>query len=195
MLDKYPKFLLGILVLNDKSILSAKTLEELKSRFEIKSYKKGEVICNGKEDFNKLAFIRKGVVRGFVEKNVDEITNWISIEDEFFASANFFSEYFFEEKIDALEDVTIEYLTSDDYQCMLKFEDFRSLSQKIFQDYYVFANRRAFIARIPKAENRLEFFLNNYDKGIIKRCPKKHLASFLVMRSETLSRMLNKRNL
>lgn len=130
------------------------------------------------------------MVRGYTILGGKELTNWISIENEIFAPCNFFSEILFNESICAVEEVSIEYLTKEDYIDLLKYHDFIRLSQKIFSDYYIFANRRAMIARIPNSHDRLSFFINNYNPKIIKRCPNKYLASFLGMRPETLSRLI-----
>ena len=91
---------------------------------------------------------------------------------------------------EALEDVTIEYLETRDYEYLMTLEDYRFLAQKMLTQYYVFSNRRALIARIPNAKDRLEFFLKNYDNDIIHRCPNKYLAEFLGIRPETMSRIL-----
>lgn len=190
--NEKPYFLIGILAMLGKHKLSLKTINELKSRFNILNYSKGEIICSGSINADKLGFIRRGMVRGYVELNGKQITNWISIEDEFFASVNFFSENIFEEKIEAMEDLIIEYIDHDDYIDLLRFNDFQFLSQKLFQEYYVFANRRALISRIPNSTQRFKFFLTNYNKEIIIRCPNKYLASFLGIRAETLSRIMAK---
>ncbi|MDA0843590.1 MAG: cyclic nucleotide-binding domain-containing protein [Bacteroidetes bacterium] len=185
------RFLLSVFTLCGEGSLSRTTVAEMKSRFKIRTYKKGAVICspeNGKA--NKISFLRKGLVRGVVKIQGKEITNWITMENELFASANFFSEHLFIEHVESIEDVTIEYLDQDDFKFLLNFADFRSVGQKLLTEYYVWANRRALIARIPNSRARLEFFLKNYNNDIIDRCPDKYLAEFLGIRPETMSRIL-----
>ena len=47
------------------------------------------------------------------------------------------------------------------------------------------------LPRIPSAQKRLKYFLKNTDPKMVERIPKKYLASFLTMRPETLSRIIN----
>lgn len=183
-------FFLSIWLFFTKQEISEETVTEIKKRLKFRYYKKGEKIYRPEDSQEVLAFIRTGMVRGYTILNGKELTNWISIENEVFAPCNFFSEILFDESIDALEDVSIEYLTKKDYVELLNYQDFLSLSQKLFCDYYVFANRRAMIARIPNSYDRLSFFKSNYSPEVIKRCPNKYLASFLGMRPETLSRLI-----
>lgn len=185
------KFLLSVYTLCGEGLLSRTTVAEMKSRFKIKTYKKGSIICSpDHEKANKISFLRNGLVRGVVEIQGRQITNWITIENELFASANFFSEHLFVERVESLEDVTIEYLDQGDYDFLMNFPDFKSVAQKLLTVYYVLANRRALIARIPNSKIRLNFFLRNYNNEIINRCPNKYLSEFLGMRPETMSRLL-----
>lgn len=190
------KFLLGVYTLCNEGPLKTSTVIEMKNRFKIKTYKKGtKICCSRNNNQNKISYLRKGLVRGYIQINNKNITNWVSKENEFFASANFFDENFFMEEVEALEDVTIEYLEFQDYKYLLNYDDFRAVSYKLLSNYYVWANRRALISRIPNSMDRLIFFLKNYDNELIYRCPNKYLAEFLNMRTETFSRLLKKINL
>lgn len=190
-MNNYSKFLLSVFALDAESTLSLKTRNELKQRFKTQSFKKGTIINDPEyQKASNIAYLRKGLVRGFVELNGKEVTNWITIENELFASANFFYEDLFIERIEAIEDIIIEYLDQRDYEYLMTFDDFNLLAQRLFTKYYVWANRRALIARIPNSKTRLEFFLKNYNNDIINRCPNKYLAEFLGIRPETMSRLL-----
>lgn len=190
-MDKSSTFLLSVFALTGEASLSHKTVNELKNRFKIQSFKRGTIISDPEfQKANKIAYLRKGLVRGFVEFKGKKVTNWITIENELFASANFFSEDLFIEKIEAIEDITIEYLDQIDYEYLMRFDDYKFLAQKLLTEYYVWANRRALIARIPNSKDRLNFFLKNYNNKIINRCPNKYLAEFLGIRPETMSRLL-----
>lgn len=184
-------FLISILSFNETSPLSKETISLLKTKFKISNHQKGDIIDTSSSATKKISFIRKGMVRGFVNYGGQEITNWISIENELFTTADFFGENLFIESAQAIEETTLEYLELDDYEELFHRDDYTKLAQSLMTKYYVWANRRAFISRIPDSKKRLDFFVKNYDKEIIKRCPNKHLASFLNMRPETLSRLIN----
>jgi hypothetical protein len=60
------------------------------------------------------------------------------------------------------------------------------------EEYYISAENRAFMSRIPSAEDRYLFYLKNNKVELLNRVPKKHLASLLNMQPETLSRVIKK---
>jgi hypothetical protein len=66
----------------------------------------------------------------------------------------------------------------------------REINRIMMVEYYIHAENRAFMTRIPSAKSRLNYFLKNADPKVVERIPKKFLASFLAMRPETLSRIL-----
>jgi hypothetical protein len=55
------------------------------------------------------------------------------------------------------------------------------------------AERRSFIARIPLAQARYDFYVQNTPLELLKRIPKKYLASLLNMQPETLARIRTKK--
>jgi CRP-like cAMP-binding protein len=65
------------------------------------------------------------------------------------------------------------------------------LARKIFQRYYADAEKRAFIARLTKAENKYRYFLLRH-RDLANRIPLKYIASYLGVTLETLSRIRKK---
>jgi hypothetical protein len=58
--------------------------------------------------------------------------------------------------------------------------------------YYLSSEFRSFMARIPNARDRFEYFKSFTHQEILNRLPKKYLASLLNIRPETLSRLVLK---
>jgi len=70
----------------------------------------------------------------------------------------------------------------------------RHINRILLEEYYILAEHRVYLARIPNAGKRLDFFMKNRKPEIIDRIPRKHLASYLAIRPETLSRLMKERS-
>ena len=66
----------------------------------------------------------------------------------------------------------------------------RHINRILMEEYYILAEHRVYLARIPNARKRLAFFMEKIKPEIVERIPRKHLASYLAMRPETLSRLM-----
>ena len=94
------------------------------------------------------------------------------------------------ENIQCLEDTYTASLSFQDmHYAINNFKEMNHLSRIVFQEYYLQSEYRSFMARIPAAKDRYEYFVNLVNPEIVKRVPKKYLASLLNMRPETLSRL------
>ena len=163
-------------------------IENIKSCY----YRKSELISKEGEICDKLYLIKKGMVRGYFVSDGEEITTWIDTENEIFTSiTGFFRNEKTREYIQTLEDTHCDYLDYEDYKyCLNNFPEMRQINRILLEEYYMMAEHRVYLARIPNARKRLQFFMENCKPDIVRRIPKKYLASFLSMRPETLSRLL-----
>jgi len=154
------------------------------------SYKKNKYLVSP-VDRNKFLFlIVKGVVRGFIKDGTAEITTWIAKENEVVGTIrNLWVEGDSEEYLQALEDVDLiaiphvlsEYLYEN-------FTEANIVGRKMMEQYYRSAEERAYLCRISSAEKRYKRFLVSFP-DLINRVSLKHIASFLAIRLETLSRI------
>jgi CRP-like cAMP-binding protein len=71
------------------------------------------------------------------------------------------------------------------------FPEVNILARKLFARYYADAEKRAFIARLTKAENKYRYFLLRH-RDLANRIPLKYIASYLGVTLETLSRTRKK---
>jgi CRP-like cAMP-binding protein len=138
-------------------------------------------------------FVVKGALRGFTREGQKDITTWITIENEMVTSILSFDERNVPiENIQALEKCELLALTYADLQVMYeRFPESNILARKIFQRYYADAEKRAFIARLTKAENKYRYFLLRH-RDLANRIPLKYIASYLGVTLETLSRIRKK---
>lgn len=154
------------------------------------SYKKNKYLVSP-VDRNKFLFlIIKGVVRGFIKDGNTEITTWIAKENEVVGTIrNLWIDGDSEEYLQALEDVDLiaiphvlsEYLYEN-------FAEANIVGRKMMEQYYRSAEERAYLCRISSAEKRYKRFLVSFP-DLINRVSLKHIASFLAIRLETLSRI------
>jgi len=154
-------------------------------------FAKGDYITKKGEICDRIHIVRKGLVRGYFDYNKNEITTWVSMENEMVTSiSGFFRNEPALENIQCLEDTYTESLSYEDmHDALQKFQEMAQLNRILMERYYVSAEHRSFMARIPSAIDRYKYFLKITNKEILNRLPKKYLASLLNVRPETLSRL------
>lgn len=181
-----------LIYLNEIVPLSAELKAFLTRNIKRTVFAKNEIISKEGEICTKLYVIKKGLVRGYCLSDNVDVTTWISFDNEIFTSiTGFFKNEPARENIQCLEDTHCEYLEYQDYQyCLRNFPEMREINRIMMVEYYIHAENRAFLTRIPSAQKRLAYFLKNTNPKMTQRIPKKYLASFLAMRPETLSRLL-----
>ena len=138
-------------------------------------------------------FVMKGAVRGFTREGPKDITTWIIVENQLVSSIYSLNERTPSlENIQALENCELLALTYDDLETLyLLYPETNLLARKLLQVYYADAEKRAFIARLTKAENKYRHFLLLH-QPLSNRIPLKYIASYLGMTLETLSRVRKK---
>jgi len=142
---------------------------------------------------NHIYFIVKGAIRGFRREGQKDITTWIVIENELVTSIfSLDNPAPSIENMQALENSELLAITYDDLnQLYERFPEFNLIARKLLQHYYADAEKRAFIARLTKAENKYRNFLMMHP-SLANRIPLKYIASYLGMTLETLSRVRKK---
>ena len=157
------------------------------------SFRKGKLLLKAGEICEHVYFIKKGAVRGFVKDGTKDITTWITAENEVVSSiSSLDAREPAQENMQAIENCELLALTYAHFQELyIKFPEFNILARKLLQKYYQDAERRAFIARVTKAEKKYRLFLTRYGH-LANRIPLKYIASFLGITLETLSRVRKK---
>src|SRR6187397_3645607 len=154
------------------------------------SFRKGKLLLKAGEICDHIYFIKKGAVRGFIKDGTKDITTWITAENEVVSSISSLDmKEPAQENMQAIENCEMLALTYSDFQDLyIKFPEFNIVARKLLQKYYQDAERRAFIARVTKAEKKYRLFLIRYGH-LANRIPLKYIASFLGITLETLSRV------
>jgi len=154
------------------------------------SFEKGKFLLKAGDICEDIYFIKKGVVRGFMQEGEKDITTWITADNELVSSIYAIDDrQAVMENIQAIEDCEMLALRCADLERLYaQFPEFNIVTRKLLEKYYKDAEGRAFIARLTNAENKYEQFLIRYNH-LANRVPLKYIASFLGITLETLSRV------
>jgi CRP-like cAMP-binding protein len=174
-------------------IFSTAEIEQIISQFETKTYHKGKVILDFGEINDKLYFIESGILREFSMQDQDQtITHWLVAENNF----QYVADSFLEEKpskvaIDVLENAKLWVISKEKLDKLyLEFPQLNFISRILLER--INKKYEAFISALRQnKEARLEWFYK-YHKGLINHVALKHIATYLNMTPQALSRIRTK---
>jgi CRP-like cAMP-binding protein len=180
--------------LNTICPLSEKLVSAIWEYGLIKEYKKDELILKQGGIANYTSYILKGAVRSYYIKDGEEITTKFLQEGSHITSVySYFSRRPGNENIVALEDVTLVSYHYDHMQQMYKDHlEFNIIGRKFTELYLYSAEIELYNLRKTKAEDRYRFFVKHFPQ-LMQRAPLKHIATYLGMNLETLSRIRSQR--
>ncbi|WP_316804115.1 Crp/Fnr family transcriptional regulator [Pedobacter nototheniae] len=180
--------------LQQQHSLPERLVSEYRQHCKVIKVKKSKYILSPVDNNKYLYYIVSGTVRGFIRDQGQEITTWFAFEQEIMGALRHPEEatHYSEEYLHALENcmlVCIPYLLID--RMCEEFAEGNKISRKFLTLQYFSASQRSILARIPKATDRYKRMLTD-ERFIMSRIPLRHLASYLSMRLETLSRIRKK---
>lgn len=156
--------------------------------------KKGKILLKPGEICSHIFFIKSGVLRGFIKNGANDVTTWITMENQMVAAiSSFVFQAKTQEYVQALEDCELLALSYADLEYIYqKFPSFNEVARKIYEQYYADAENRALLTRLRNADLKYNHFLNSHP-NLSNRIPLKYIASYLGIASETLSRLRSKK--
>lgn len=173
--------------------LSEAMRERLSVIAQIKSYNKNDVLLKEGDVANHACFVLKGLARAYyvtegrtvTSRFMDEgfmITSWIS----------FYTRKPGYEYIEMLEDSVLACMHYDAIQALyIDFPAFNTMGRKLTEHYFFLAEQRTQMLRKHTAEEKYQFFLQQHP-DLLQRVPQKHIATYLGMSEETISRVRGK---
>ena len=155
---------------------------------------KGEIFVNEGDVAEYIHYVEKGLVRQFYFKNGRDLTEHFAYEGHIVICLE---SYLLEEPTrliaEALEPTIIWRIRKSDFHRLIEqSHEVDLLYHKLFEHSLLASQRKADITRFEIAQNRYRLLLERHPQ-IIMRAPMKHIASFLQMTPETLSRMRAKK--
>lgn len=175
--------------------LSTEAIEEFDRNAFSLSFEKKRFILKPGMVADKLFFIVKGVVQGFIKEDGRAITTWISTESEIIGSIRTLGTTLpCKEYLQALEDCELIALPIAFLEDVFeKYHETNYICRRLWEYTYRGAEERAYVSRISSAEKKYQHFIKTQAQ-LINRIPLKYIASYLGMTIETLSRIRSRQN-
>ncbi|UZR98330.1 Crp/Fnr family transcriptional regulator [Chondrinema litorale] len=181
-------------IINELRNGSEEILDELQNCLKQTSLKKGEKLLSLNAVCKNIWFIKKGSVRHYVlSTKGKEFNTWFSLEgDIVVAVKSFFEQTSTREGIELLEDCELLYISYSDLQKVIaKYRKAGTISRKMMERYYILLEERLYVMQSSTAIEKYEYLIRTYPE-IIRRIPQNHIASYLGITKETLSRIRKK---
>jgi CRP-like cAMP-binding protein len=139
---------------------------------------------------NDLYFLEQGCLRKFYNLDGKEITYWFGFENNFVTSFySFISRKPGIENIQLQEDSTLWAINHEAlHQLFDKHQDIERMVRVIYEQYYIRLEERIMAMQFKTAKERYENLIFN-TPHILKRISLGHIASYLGISQETLSRI------
>jgi CRP-like cAMP-binding protein len=151
---------------------------------------RGKFLLKQGEVCSDYYYIHKGILRSFLQFGTKEITIWINPEHELTTSIRSMTgKRPSDENIQAIEDCELVVIPFDVMEEVYKkFPEMNMVGRVLLQQYYAESEERVYICRIPDARSRYQHFIDTRPE-LVNRIPLKHIASYLGITLETLSRL------
>lgn len=153
-------------------------------------YKKGDFILKEDKVCQYIGFIEKGMTRNFYYKDGKDITTSFAYEeDPCLSMYSFISQKPSLESIEALEDCSIWSISYQQLQNLYqRFPNLNLIGRLITEEYYIMLEEHTRALKHKSSKERYWQLMDDYP-DIIQRVPLTHIASFLGMTKENLSRI------
>ena len=175
------------------SPLSAEAQNALQDCFEKIILSKNDFLLTEGKICRHLYFLEKGALRGFYNLDGKEITHWFGFEKDFVTSFHsFITQEPAVENIQLLEGSILWSISKEKLtQLFNEYHEIERLMRIAYEKYYIRLEERFVNAQFKTAGELYENLLQQ-TPHIVERVPLGHIASYLGISQETLSRIRGK---
>jgi CRP-like cAMP-binding protein len=175
-------------------VLNAELVDCFREKVYKQEVKKGNYILDPSKVSDKMFFVESGLIRGFYIKDGKDITTGFMREGDFALSPiSFFGNMPPFEYLETVEDCSFYVINRENLQYIYdNFTEFNKVGRVLVEDYYVRSETRTHFIRMNTGEEKYTFFLKNYP-WVANRVSNQHIASFIGVTPETLSRIRAKK--
>lgn len=177
-------------ILDDIFQLPEESKNALKLRISEIKYPKGHILLNAGKVESALYFIKKGIVRAYVEENDSEITFWFGKEGQTILSMkSYVEEQKGYETIELLEDCELYELKKTDLQQLFDTDIHMANWGRKFAEKELIKTEERLISRQFRNATDRYLELLKYHPELIQRIQLGHIASYLGITQVSLSRI------
>lgn len=171
-------------------LLPEPLVQRIRQQVTVLDYPRGSYLLKEGQVCRGTFFLVKGLTRSYFNKDNREITTRLQEEGSFVACWNsFHRQEPGEENIRAIEKCTTVYLDHETIEDMQEdYPLFANVSRNHLYYLYCEAEMRNHLMSLPTAFDKYSLFYKEH-YSIIQRFSQKHIASYLGMNEETLSRV------
>jgi CRP-like cAMP-binding protein len=166
-------------------------LNELVEQFSLHRFQKKEMILEAGDFSEMVYFVCEGLVRIYYTSEEKEITNWFIRENMIFAATYSIltgeKNYNYYESLENTLVLKIKYSQLESFYT--RFHSLEHIGRKLIESYYGAFMRRTHDVLFLSAEERYHLFLKDHHRDVMNRVPLRHIASYLGITQETLSRL------
>ncbi len=169
----------------------ADELEDIISYFEKETVQKNTLLVKEGQVCSKLYIVEKGVGRSYyLKEDGKEITQWFFVEGQFMSSI----ESFFQQNpslyyLEMLEDSVVYSITRENLDLLFaRYHNMEKLGRLLSTEMLTRVVNKLNAIQFQTARERYDYMLNEYP-DIVNRVALGHIASYLGMTQETLSRI------
>ncbi|WP_372920365.1 Crp/Fnr family transcriptional regulator [Salegentibacter sp.] len=166
-------------------------LEDIISYFEKEAIQKNNSLVKEGQVCSKLYLVEKGVGRSYyLKEDGKEITQWFFVEGQFMSSI----ESFFQQNpslyyLEMLEDSVVYSITRENLDLLFaRYHNMEKLGRLLSTEMLTRVVNKLNAIQFQTARERYDYMLNEYP-DIVNRVALGHIASYLGMTQETLSRI------
>lgn len=173
--------------------LTAETETKLDEKIKILTKKKDDFLLKEGQIVSNLFLIETGLVRSFYNVNGKEVNVWFGFENIILGSIMplFFNQPSIE-NIQFLEKATLYYISSAELENFYKSSlEMNTIGRKMAEEYCKILEERSFLLQTHTAEQRYDWLVKNHPEAL-QRISLGHIASYLGISQETLSRIRKK---
>ena len=172
------------------STMTHDELDILESVLVPRKYAKGTIILKEGEQCQSIIYIHRGLLRQFYFKNGKEVTEYLAVDgDIVMCIESLFKEEPSYLQVETLENTILYELPKQRLeQVALHNVNIQILYRKILEESLIISQVHADLLRFETAENRYRRMTRQMPQ-VVLRAPLVHIASYLQMTPETLSRV------
>ncbi len=175
---------------NQQGKLNERDINYLREHIKIKFYRKNETIINAGKIVRNIYFVLDGCVRLFYNADGKDKTAFFYQEGSFiWVNMSLKHEVPTQKNFDAIEDTVLIQISKQAVQELLekspRFEQITRLGKE--KELIAYQQQIAYFVTLSAEERFIKLFETN--RGLFQQVPQQHIASYLGVSAETLSRI------